>query len=520
MENMNECKGIAVRRFSELYTECSAEYVLPDYKGDVKRILHTEASVLPSGSFRDADEAEMAGIAVFDILYLDAENNLTSVSFSADYSLKVPVKEELCDVFADFTAENASVRLPGPRKMMARCAVKGNVRMISETAALSEGNALGAEYSPEVCTCPIESVRSVRGRIDGREFAEEFFTASGVALDELEVIARRAEARVNSALCEDGAVRVSGEISVFSLIKTAQATFNKEKRIPFEECVQAADVRADMQAVAMATVSSLECRAEPTDDGVRVNVAVILDVDVEAFGNECAEIVCDAFSPLSEVNNEYEFTSYDEFVDSKSKSVKVSYQIPKEETDAECASDIVYLSASAKCDSVKLDEHAVTVSGEVRYGAVAREVYDDGTPTYTSLKFSVPFAESISFGLPIPAGASLECNVKSYDAKLTPNENTFYAEADVCIGVSAFCERTATRLVKSEAVGEPMASRAANVISVYYPEEDETLFEVAKRFKTSAMKIASDNALSAEVVNSQNSRGSLASVNKLIIKTL
>lgn len=517
---MNECKGIAVRRFSELYTECSAEYVLPDYKGDVKRILHTEASVLPSGSFRDADEAEMTGIAVFDVLYLDAENNLTSVSFSADYSLKVPMKEELCDVFADFSAENASVRLPGPRKMMARCAVKGNVRMISEAAALSEGSALSEEYSPEVCTCPIESVRSVRASLGAREFAEEFFFASGAALDDVEVIAKRAEARVDSAVCEDGCVRVCGEISVFSLVKTGGAPCNKEKRIPFEECLQAADVRADMQAVASAAVSSLECRSEPTDDGVRVNVSAILDIDAEAFGNGRTEIVCDAFTPLAEVNNEYEFTSYDEFVDSKSKNVKVSAQIPKEETDAEYASDIVYLATTVKTESVKLEDNTVTLSGEVRFGAVACEVFDDAAPAYTPLKLSVPFTESVSFGASLPEGAALEWSVKSFDAKLSAGENSFYAESDVCIGVSAFCEREVMRLVSSEALSEPTVSRSANVVSVYYPEEGDTLFEVAKRFKTSPMKIASDNALTEETVSAKNSPASLAAVDKLIIKSL
>ena len=60
-------------------------------------------------------------------------------------------------------------------------------------------------------------------------------------------------------------------------------------------------------------------------------------------------------------------------------------------------------------------------------------------------------------------------------------------------------------------------SKEGAKITVYYPTAEDTLFSVAKRFHTSAVKVASDNSLTESVMSRENSEGSLQGVKKLLI---
>ena len=46
-------------------TECvqsTGEYVLPDYQGDVKRVLYSRARAVSSGKYQNGDSVESAGV--------------------------------------------------------------------------------------------------------------------------------------------------------------------------------------------------------------------------------------------------------------------------------------------------------------------------------------------------------------------------------------------------------------------------------------------------------------------------
>ena len=55
-------------------------------------------------------------------------------------------------------------------------------------------------------------------------------------------------------------------------------------------------------------------------------------------------------------------------------------------------------------------------------------------------------------------------------------------------------------------------------VTVYYPRGGESLFDVAKKYKTTSLKIARDNDLSDQALSSFDTHDSLAGVKKLIIR--
>ena len=69
----------------DAHVESTAEYVLPDYLGDVRKILFTSASVRPAGKLVGGDRVECSGIVAYNMIYLDAEDNLSSAEFTSDF---------------------------------------------------------------------------------------------------------------------------------------------------------------------------------------------------------------------------------------------------------------------------------------------------------------------------------------------------------------------------------------------------------------------------------------------------
>ncbi len=521
MENTDNERMLTVRKETEICAECSAEYILPDYKGDVKRVLHTEARVLPSGSFVDGGRAELGGVTVFDILYLDSENKLTSVEFTGDYSAVVPMKDGADEIFADFGAENVNIRLSGPRRMTAKCTVRAAVRNQFGMSCAAVGGTFDAECEPEICTHTVKSMRALKGSFGDREYTEEFFFAAGAALDDVDVIAKRADVRINTVTMSEDHAAVSGDICVCALVGIAEARpYVKEMKIPFEETVEVLGATEENEGTARARISSLECSMNPTDDGVRVNVSVISDIEVTAYGNTATHVVTDAYSTRAEVENRYERISYDELYGVRGMATRVSGEIPKSNTDAANACEIIYMSTEARITETSIASSGVNIKGEVQFSGVACEICDDGTTMYTPLKLLLPFDENVNFNSQIPGAASAECIAHSSEAKITLDENSFYAECALTLTADILVKKDATRLASSEITAEAVNPCRANVISVYYPDTGDTLFEIAKRFKTSVARIAESNSLTAEAVKAQDTPFSLAGVDRLIIKDM
>ena len=66
----------------EIAAEVGCDYVLPDYLGDVRKILFTEARCLPLPTYMSGDELSTSGAVEFRMIYTDSEGLLSSVSFT------------------------------------------------------------------------------------------------------------------------------------------------------------------------------------------------------------------------------------------------------------------------------------------------------------------------------------------------------------------------------------------------------------------------------------------------------
>ena len=502
----------------DVYTESRADYSLPDYLGDVRKILFTNLSLRPSGRFAGGDEVEFSGVVVYNVVYLDAEGNLSSAEFTSDYDYSVKCSaDSYKDSISDTRVSGCSIRLTGPRKITARASLVGSVRLSEEGRISVSGSAFEGETSPEISTKTVSIRSSVPSSVLEREYAEELASLEGAIADEVSVIYSSAEATVDSLEPEDETVNVKGKLRMMAIICNGETpAYKVDKTVGFEETIPFEAISADMRLWPELTVSSLKSSVNATDSGCEVVLSGIVEFSIIGEHNEGVELLLDGYLKSGPTENSYENFHFTELVDLSSAKGSHSAELERSELESDNLHEILFLTATPKVERTLVEDGKVSIIGEVRYSGIASEIIDDKV-SYVGIKFSSPFATNVNTDCQNDEKMQVDAKVMAYNASATLDANKLYATCTLesCVTV---CEEKDEKIlvVCSKKEGEVYESVGA-CITVYYPTEDDTLFSVAKRFHTSGLKVARDNDISESVFASDNPEGKLTGVKKLLI---
>ena len=104
------------------------------------------------------------------------------------------------------------------------------------------------------------------------------------------------------------------------------------------------------------------------------------------------------------------------------------------------------------------------------------------------------------------------------DADVVIDSDSLNIKCIVKVCVHVFSKKDIRRLCECNISGDAEYKRKASVITVYYPTEEESLFEIAKRFHTTSAKLALDNNLAESAGAMPSSPASISGIKRLIIK--
>ena len=503
---------------ADVYTESAAEYVLPDYLGDVRKILFTSAEARPSGRFAGAGEVEFSGIVVYTVVYLDAENDISSVEFTSEYDYAVKCSgERYKDSLADTRVSNYQIRLIGPRKISAKASLVGSARVCESDTLSISGDALSFADDVEAATRTLHIRTTLISSSAEREYAEEIASLDGAIADEVKVIYSEAEAGVDNISFTDGEVSVKGKLRMCAVIKNGEEpAYLAEKVVGYEESIPFEDATEDMKFIPVITVTSLKSSVNPEETGCSIVLSGIVEFSVVGERNESVEVVVDSYLKSCECDNSYEDFSYSSLSDVIMQRFSHTAEIARAEIDSETLREVVFLSANPKVESITSLDKGVKITGEMRYSGVASEVTDDDKISYVMLKFSSPFAVNVNLDCQNADNLRFETKVIASGAAASMDSEKIYASANLDVSVIAYedrCERVLSSSIRRDDM--PVVARGSR-IAVYYPQKSDTLFSVAKKYHTSPTAIASSNSLTESVL-ADGEDGSLTGVKKLII---
>lgn len=519
MEISNELEFTKSIKCPDAHTESSAEYILPDYLGDVRKILFTSVSVRPAGKFLGNDRVECSGILVYDMIYLDAEDNLSSVQFTSDYDYDVKCPFESCrDAISDTRASAYSIRLAGPRKISAKASVTGSVRLTADEKIAIAGDCIQGRDDLELATRRLNLRRTELSSVTEREFAEAITKLDSAIAEEVSVIFCNATAAADSVEYTEGSLTLKGKLKMNAVIKNGEKdAFPAEKLINFEESVPFEKGESDMKFAPDITVTSLKANVNPCEDGCEVVMSCVMELSALGEKNDRKEIVTDGYLKSCACSNEYEQFCFSEFLDLVSAKGNHSASLPRCEITAGKLREVVFITAEPKVESLIKDSEGVKILGDVRYSGVASELDEEGNIGYAMIKFSSPFATNVNIDCQNVDNLTIEAKVKAHSAAASLDAENLYVSCVLDCSVTFSEEKNEKTLSSINALEDEKYESCSSKITVYYPTADDTLFSVARRFHTSTLKVAADNSLGEAVMSRDGGDGNLAGVKKLII---
>ena len=501
----------------ELFCEVACDYVLPDYLGEVRKILHTEACALALPAYMNGEEVCASGGVRFRMVYADAEGQLSSVEFSEDYETgeRIALSGQ-SDISSDTAVESCSMRLLGPRKISAKARVGIVITALTEESAELSGTAFDAGV-PELAEKTVLALDKVISEPIEREYAEELVTLEGAIADEVKVIYENAVPVISECRVSDGEVWVSGEYRVCALVTTfGNPACLYKKTIPFAETLDLEGVSEQMTPDVKVVIPSLKINVTPTETGSSVVASLIAEYTPEAKGNRELSLVTDGYMTDRDVSCEYGDIEIQSFCGKHRVEDTLRCELSAEALSLESPTEILYLSAEPKIKSLEITADTAKITAEIKFSGIACEINGEKT-AYAPIRHTAEWHFEVAVdevgGRLVPS-----LSVCSTAAEGSINDNGIILTAELRSDLELIGKESHRRLCRIDAVGDAEKRDRQGRILVYYPDSEDTLFSVARRFHTTTRKIAIDNSLTEATVADKNTPDSLRGIDKLIIK--
>ncbi len=503
--------------FSDISAESSCDYTLPDYKTDVRKVLYTTASAVPSSSFLDSSEICASGIVNYSVIYLDSENKMCGAEFTSDYDFSVKCSDGCEEFFVDTALAAFSVRLVGPRKFSAKATLSSSVDTLGSELISEEGDAFsdGAERDMK----QISVLKRQRFSAPERTLAEKIADFDGVIADDVRVIYSSAKVKPQSVAYSDGGIDVKGTVEVLCLAECASLPPESYVcSLPFDERIDTPELSEDAYLFADGTVSSLRVSVNPAEFGCNMTADVIAEVFVTATSSSELSLTADAYSTSGDTVAELSELSFESFVLATGDKTHTETPVGREALGLSDAREMVFTDAKIKTDSISVNNGELIFDGELRFFGIASEPQEDGNMSYVNFKHSVPFYKSIKLKQDISDSATVSCIAEASEASALFDKDNVGLSATVELNL-AFSEKKCERYVSALAFSEgEREEKRPSRITVYYPSKGDTLFGIAKKFRTTSKAVAADNQLAESVASRPSDSSALGGVKRLIIR--
>ena len=508
----------------KLQKECesSTEYLLPDYMGDIKKLLSSKARAVSTGKFVGEGNVEVSGSVEYDLLYVDAEGKLTAVNASSDFNENFAVDTE---VYIDSAEESRvcdlKVRVTGPRKISLKADVHTSLTVSEENELHIAGDVFSEEgKTVEKCTTDVVFASSVFAKSGEREYAEIAEKFEGITSEEIEVVYANGTTCVKEVLTGDGEVTVKGENIVSAILAIQERPPVKiKKSIPFEEVIAVEGAKPEMTAIGSGFVSSADIGFGIDEgEGLSAVANIIAEYNVELIENESATVVTDAYTVECDSQNKYAEAQFLKSVYAGTRTFCVDVKADKREEKLDTLCDVISMEGEIRTVTGNLTKGGCDFNGEIAVIGVGYETNVDGSVTYIPIKIQGGFDEKVNLDLQLDDKNQLEYIMSIGDCEVINDAETLTVRCTVSVRVYLTFPENVRMLVSCESIEGEKKIRDASVITVYYPRNGERLFDVAKKYRTTSAKIANDNSLTESALASFDSPDSLVGIKKLIIR--
>ena len=506
------------REITALRCDSVGEYPLPDYNGDVKRILFVNTRVVPSGSFASDDSLGLSGSVQYEVVYVDAENTVTHAEFNTDYEAAIRINPDTY-VDSDVSTSVASynIRLVGPRKIAVKCALESDVHIREKKSYSVEGDTF-MEYDPEVRRVCAQIMTPYFATSDSFDVNEEVLSIEGAIADEIEILTSTLRCELEKTDVSSDTAELRGRVKISLLYRDSDGSVKEAKKETLcSATVECEGIGECDYTDARMNLDAVKTTINATDDGVSLNVSATLSAHVFGRKNNELPLVEDVYAKERGCDNDYMEFGYTEHVSTQTFETDFSASQALDQLGIDGSCEVVFCDSTASVSLVECDGERVKVVGDVRVFGAAMLTDDEKSVNYVPIKFSLPFEKYVNNNCQNNGLTRYNCSIKTTDTALDIGDGKCSVSCRI-LGALDVCADKKQRCVSASYLNDQVFERDESVIVAYYPDDSETLFGIAKKFHTSVSEIASLNRLAEPVFSSSNSSLKGMGVGRLLIK--
>lgn len=489
-----ECVSI-LRADTSFGHDVAGDYVLPDYMPEIKKLLYVSSSVLPESKFLNGGALELDGAIAYNVVYVGDDGTLSAAPLVTEYSADTAIASfpnGAEGIFADTQLESTTCRATGPRSLNIKSRLKFHIicdETYEDEGTVTDGDGNVADpstYDVERRSDEVASVVRRRGSVT------ESVSGKITAPDGAKPLICDGTLTVNSAAPSGDAVKASGSVCVRCVFSKDGEYMSEECDIPFETSVPINSASPFTDGRAWGRVASVSVAPSETDAGT-FTVGAEYDLDAEAYCKTSSAMCTDAYSTDHTSENEYRECEIPEMILFGTKRAEVSG-----ETELKGGGDVAsVLSVSpAVCQAaVSVSDGKISAVGSVK----VRVLLNAGGEIFAQeveMPLRVELADAPEGVTPQEIQSALTCSECGTLAKAS--DGKLYAESRVMLTYSV-CRIRKVKCVTAVKLGERRDADGVPCIKVYYPERDESVWSVCKKYRADTSKVLKNNSFEGGV---------------------
>lgn len=288
-----------------LSVELNSDFSLPDYQPEIRRLLSTRATVLSPNEYIGNSEAELSGEIIYKILYLGADNKVYSALLSDKYSFTAPlefnskcVNNDEVTLITTCKSESVNTRVLGPRKLNIRSKLVCHV--LGASPHLYSPTLVGAHNSASIENMILNTSCISLKKCTGEPQLLTDFIALDKQIDNVRIIDSTSSLMISECVASGEKVNVKGEVFIKLLYcndSESEYPLSMLRKLPFSISIPCDGADASFECCAFGEV--IDEHFNVAENGIDVEITVVISTKCQK--NESIPYINDSYSTEREV---------------------------------------------------------------------------------------------------------------------------------------------------------------------------------------------------------------------------
>ncbi|MBR5153086.1 MAG: DUF3794 domain-containing protein [Clostridia bacterium] len=490
---------VVCQKYSQSMVEC--DVIVPDVKPDIRRVLEVSGTVSLTQKLLQQDKILLQGVVRMTVLYLpDDGGYIKSLNAMQEFTHAIDCRGILPEMqlLAEAESENFDSTLINSRKLNLRCILGIGVKVTRPVLL---------EIAGDVADAPSVVLKQQPLRIlSGADHTE----CQIILREQLELpsgkptigeILKITAAPTGIELCmmNDKAV-AKGQVKICTLYLDESETPTlqfMEHAIPFTEILDADGIREEMNGEVEYTLNDMYYEIREDSDGEARNLGLELVLGALLRCNETREVpaIVDAYSLNGDISIQTKPHHLEQLLDQRTAelTIKDTAKLPSMLPGLKQICDV---NATAKIDRISAENGQITVFGTVH----TRILYLSSDETAPISAFSHVSEFSHTFDIE-GADTNTVCDARVMTEHVSytiAGENSL--DLRFILGLSLKALQTGSVPLIDELCEVPMESSAFPAMLLYFVQEGDSLWSIAKRYHTTIDTVNALNHLESDTI--------------------